>query len=105
MLGNFLQTELRVLHDDRIPKLYKSKLSDPSIDDRYMCRGERFRAPLSRNARTTIGNIPVAVETSLENPEKPYSNPVRELQELLLEVGLATKDVDRGVSYCFSRNF
>ena len=103
-LGNCVQTELTEIHDVRISELYTAKLLDPTVDERYMCRGERFStSPSNGSPRTAKFPIPIVVQH--ERTEVGYPDAIRQVQEILLQEGMATKELDKGISYCFSRNF
>jgi len=103
-LGNFLETPLARIHDEKLDELYESRLSVPDLDERYLCRGERFsKAVAEKSSPRGLVSLPILGQR--EDRTEAYPDPVRRLQDILLREGLAARDGGQGTSYCFSRNF
>ena len=104
-LGNFLDMSLAEIHDRRIPELYSSKLQASELDERYLCRGERtsWTGSLHRRDPHPTSRLPVLTEAGHKGSSYPLRT--QELQHILLAEGQATKQTNKGISYCFSRNF
>jgi MoaA/NifB/PqqE/SkfB family radical SAM enzyme len=104
-LGNFLNMSLVEIHDCRVPELYSSRFQASELDERYLCRGERtsWTGSPSRRKLHPIPRLPVLAEAGHEGSGYPLRT--QELQHILLAEGQATKHANKGISYCFSRNF
>jgi radical SAM protein with 4Fe4S-binding SPASM domain len=109
-VGNFLRTPLAEIHDRGLEALYRTHLHDPELDERYLCRGERFTqpAPHGRDAgmpapTSRLRSLPLL--DSSPGRGKDYPDPIRRLQRILLREGLAARHASQDLSYCFSRNF
>ena len=103
-LGNFLNTPLAEIHDVEVEKLYRTRISTDDVDDRYLCRGERLvtsvvasGVSMATDARQSLTQPACAIGD--------YPEPIKHLQDVLLQEGLTTHKSGRGMSYCFSRNF
>jgi radical SAM protein with 4Fe4S-binding SPASM domain len=99
-VGNYLETPLVELHDRGLDQLYRSRLHNPDLDERYLCRGERMSQSEARPSR--LRSLPL-LSAGAEN--RGYPDAARRLQEILLREGKATPSSGHGTSYCFSRNF
>jgi radical SAM protein with 4Fe4S-binding SPASM domain len=103
-VGNFLERPLIEIHDKGLDLLYRSHLNSPDIDDRYLCRGERFAVPaVTRAVAPTARSLPILSNAKIGS--ESYPAPARQLQSILLNDGTAKQGVAEGMSYCFSRNF
>lgn len=103
-VGNFLERPLVEIHDEGLDKLYGSHLNSPDIDDRYLCRGERFAIAGSTSAvNPGARSLPILNDTQVRADRYPKS--ARQLQGILLNSGTAQQGIAQGTSYCFSRNF
>jgi len=103
-LGNFLETSLLEIHDVNIDELYANRIQSSTVDDRYMCRGERLvKTSRPNRAASALVTLPILGQSDFEGQH--YADPIRRLHDILVREGLATQESGRGVSYCFSRNF
>ena len=102
--GNFLERPLVEIHDLGLDLLYGSYLNSPDIDDRYLCRGERFAVPaVTRGVTPSARSLPVLSGETIQS--NGYPALAKQLQDILLNDGNAIRGVAEGMSYCFSRNF
>lgn len=104
-VGNFLERPLANIHDEGLDLLYDSRVRSSSVDDRYLCRGERLAKPGVSHATATAGVRSLPVLSGALAKSNDYPAPARRLQEILLRDGQAKPWKTEGASYCFSRNF
>jgi radical SAM protein with 4Fe4S-binding SPASM domain len=87
-LGNCFAQGLLEIHGS-LQRFHRERMVSVDLDDRYLCRGERFGS----------GRI-IRLRAAAD-----YGPATRRLQEILLREGTATVEADTGMAYCFSRNF